>query len=99
MNCWKCGTAFESLEFNKIYRSDSCSDCNSDLHVCKNCQFYAPGHHNECQETQAEWVSEKERSNFCDYFQVSEKDHKGLQKKSSVSKGKIKATFDQLFAE
>ena len=69
------------------------------FNVCKNCQFYAPGHHNECQETQAEWVSEKERSNFCDYFQVSEKDHKGLQKRSSVSKEKIKATFDQLFAE
>ena len=64
MNCWKCGTVFESLEFNKIYRSDSCSDCKSDLHVCKNCRFYAPGHHNQCQETQAEWVSDKERSNF-----------------------------------
>ena len=99
MNCWKCGTAIESLQFNKIYRSDSCSDCNSDLHVCKNCRFYAPGHHNQCQETQAEWVSDKERSNFCDYFQASEQDQIGLQKKSSVRKENIKASFDQLFDE
>ena len=42
---------------------------------------------------------DKERSNFCDYFHVSEKDHKGLQNNSSVSKEKIKATFDQLFDE
>ena len=99
MSCWKCGTTIEFLESKKIYRTDFCSDCNSDLHVCKNCQFYAPGYHNQCQETQAEWVSDKERANFCNYFQVNEKNQTGIQKISSVSKENIKASFDQLFDE
>jgi len=27
--------------------------------------------HNQCRETQAEWVADKEKANFCDYFVFS----------------------------
>jgi len=48
---------------------DTCPACDTDLHCCRNCRFYDPGKHNECTETQAEWVRDKEASNYCDYFQ------------------------------
>lgn len=51
----------------KVGFRDEC-DCHSDLHVCKNCQFYDPRAYNECREPSADVVKEKERANFCDYF-------------------------------
>lgn len=44
-------------------------DCGEDLHVCKNCKFYDPKVYNECRETSAEVIREKERANYCEYFQ------------------------------
>lgn len=66
--CWKCGNNLTEFEFG---RSDSCSNCNEDTHVCKNCVFYDPAYNNECRENQADRVVEKERSNFCDYFKAN----------------------------
>ncbi len=47
----------------------TCTNCDADLHCCRNCRFYDPGKHNQCAEPQAEWVRDKEASNYCDYFQ------------------------------
>ncbi|MBE9546967.1 MAG: hypothetical protein IMF10_05685 [Proteobacteria bacterium] len=52
----------------KVGRRDTCPFCDADLHVCLNCRFRDPGAYNQCRETQAERVIDKERSNFCDYF-------------------------------
>ena len=64
--CFYCGTQLEAD--GKPGRADTCSACNADLHCCCNCAFYDPGSYNDCRETQAERVIEKDRSNFCDYF-------------------------------
>jgi len=53
----------------KISRRENCAQCNADLHCCRHCRFFDPGKNNQCAETQAEWVSDKERANFCDYFE------------------------------
>jgi hypothetical protein len=52
----------------KIKRTEVCPACGSDLHACLNCSFYDATVHNRCRETQAEWVANKEKANFCDYF-------------------------------
>jgi hypothetical protein len=36
--------------------------------VCLNCEFYEPTYNNQCRETQAARVVDKDRANFCDYF-------------------------------
>ena len=64
-NCWNCGAALGPLDYG---RGDICKSCGRDTKVCKGCQFYEQGTHNDCHETQADRVVEKERSNFCDYF-------------------------------
>jgi hypothetical protein len=50
-------------------RRDGCPFCGNDLHVCLNCMFYDTGAHHECREPIAEYVADKDRTNFCDMFQ------------------------------
>lgn len=60
------------MEFvDRIPRRSECSKCGADAHVCKNCQHYDPKVYNECRETSAEVVREKDRSNYCDHFCAS----------------------------
>ncbi len=36
--------------------------------MCRNCAHHDPSAYNECRESSAERVSERERANRCDYF-------------------------------
>ena len=36
-------------------------------------EVFDPAVNNQCREPQAEWIVEKERRNFCDYFSLTEK--------------------------
>ena len=67
-NCWKCGVKIEYPAGSSVRRVDTCSKCDGDLHSCRNCQFYDPSKRNQCAETQAELVRDKEAANFCEYF-------------------------------
>lgn len=42
----------------------------ADIRVCKMCQFYDPKAYNECRESSADRVQDKEKANFCDYFKI-----------------------------
>lgn len=64
-NCWHCGIELIGADYS---REKTCGKCGRDTRVCKNCVFYERGAHNDCHESQAERVVEKERSNFCDFF-------------------------------
>lgn len=66
LRCFSCGK--ESSFADRVGRRDECSYCGADAHVCKNCEFYDEKAYNECRETSADVVREKERANFCDYF-------------------------------
>jgi len=67
MICWKCR---KEISIEKPVRGDECPFCHADLHVCKSCEFYESGAHNDCRESSADMVSDKERANFCDYFRA-----------------------------
>ena len=64
--CFHCQNEL-TLE-GKVSRRDQCSNCGSDLHCCRNCDFFDEYAHNKCREPQAEYVSDREKGNFCDYF-------------------------------
>ena len=97
MYCWKCGTEVADITaVRKVLRTDTCSKCDSDLHACKNCQFYDRQYHNECRETQAEWVNDKERANYCDYFAPSNR-AQGSTPKSPTDQ--VKSALDGLFKD
>lgn len=64
--CHRCKNELDVGD--KVGRKEACPSCGSDLRVCLNCRFNDPGAYNQCRETQAERVIDKDRSNFCDYF-------------------------------
>ncbi|HVP37882.1 MAG TPA: hypothetical protein VMS93_01745 [Candidatus Saccharimonadales bacterium] len=67
--CQFCGA---DLPFTgRVPREEECPACRRDLHCCRQCVHFDPAVHNQCRETQAEWIVEKERRNFCDYFLLS----------------------------
>ena len=66
--CFSCNGDLSDL-FH-ISRSTVCPHCGADVRVCLNCRFYDPGAHWECREDIPEEVKEKDRANFCEYFQL-----------------------------
>ncbi len=81
--CFKCSTSNPVL--GTVGRRDECFKCRTDLHVCKNCLHWDPKAYNECKETQADVVLEKERANFCDYFSPGDGRNAGSQKDDLLS--------------
>lgn len=67
--CFRCGS---DLNIDKPSFRDYCPNCYADLHVCLNCKFYDEAYANSCRETMAERQREKDRANFCEYFQFRE---------------------------
>ena len=67
LQCWSCN---KKLEFSDTvgFRAE-CDACGADTHVCKSCEFYDPKVYNECRETSADVVRDKEKANYCEYFQ------------------------------
>ncbi|MCK4817295.1 hypothetical protein KA005_16105 [bacterium] len=67
IKCYHCGNDIQMER--KVGRQDTCSECGTCLHCCRNCRFFAPDVYHKCIESQAEWVNDKESANFCDYFE------------------------------
>jgi hypothetical protein len=68
--CHHCGREVKLL--TALQRTDSCATCLSDLKCCLNCRFFDPAASHECREPQADWVTEKTRANFCEFFEFRE---------------------------
>ena len=71
--CWSCGAKLRGGDYQ---REGECPRCRKQTHVCRNCRFYEPGRPNDCQEPVAELVTDKQRANFCDYFEPSSESYR-----------------------
>jgi hypothetical protein len=91
--CFSCGSQLDRCD--KPGRADTCPVCDADVHCCCNCEFYDPGTYNDCRETQAERVLEKDRSNFCDYFAFRQA--AGCRPGSGAVPGVKRNPLDELF--
>jgi len=63
--CWHCGQELSELDLGREAR---CPKCSKAVHACRNCRYFKPGRSNDCLEPIADFVSDKERANFCGYF-------------------------------
>jgi hypothetical protein len=71
-HCWKCGTEWT---FHRLPgRNETCERCGSDLKVCLNCVSYDKTVAYECRDRRAEEVAQKDRSNFCEYFDMTRRE-------------------------
>lgn len=72
-HCWKCGTEWS---FNRLPgRSETCERCGADLKVCLNCVNYDRTVAYECRDRRADEVAQKDRSNFCEYFDLARREY------------------------
>lgn len=90
-NCISCGTTLEIADL--IGRNDVCPKCGHNLHSCLQCRFYEENEYHQCREPQAEWVSDKEKANFCDYFEF------GREKNEPKTKGDARSKLEALFVK
>ena len=96
--CWSCGknTGLEG----RISRADSCEACLADMRCCRGCRHFDPTRRFQCRESIEVNIPNKEKSNFCDYFQV----RIAFKRKGGVSyqddtKDERKKGFDDLFED
>lgn len=89
-SCWSCRQTTDMQD--KVTRSDECPHCRSDMRSCKNCQYYDEGAHNECTETIAEYIGDKERGNFCGMYRP----YDGI-REAAVDVDEAKAKLEALF--
>ena len=92
MNCFHCGREIAIKE--RIGFRDRCPACDRPAHACLNCGFYDPAYNNQCRENQAERVVDKERANFCEYFNPAK-----AGAKPSQNAGEAKAKLNWLFSK
>jgi hypothetical protein len=90
--CWHCTAPLQHTDFT---REAVCGQCGRHTHVCRNCRFYRPGIHNDCQEPIADAVTDKTRANFCDYFSPNPKPPQD--KTDAPSEDTLRAAADALF--
>ena len=68
MNCFGCGSNVAPASGERIGFRDECAHCGADLHVCSNCAHHDPAAYNECRESSAERVGDRECANRCEWF-------------------------------
>jgi hypothetical protein len=66
--CYRCGASLAGISM-PLSRQDECPACENYLHVCRMCMHFDRHVPKQCREDDAEEVFEKERPNFCDWFE------------------------------
>ena len=92
-SCHKCGKELLLAGATQVGRRDTCPSCSADLHACLNCRHHDRSSYNECRESQAERVLDKDQTNFCDYFEFRQNGQKSRSSPDNAARKKL----DELF--
>ena len=95
LQCWKCGEPLKDVIL-PFSRREECSVCKADQHVCMLCKDYDPTVSNACREDRADFILEKEKANFCDYFKPRPN---AYQRKDQQAAAEARAKLADLFGE
>ena len=91
--CWKCGGPLQELLL-PLARHEECPHCRAQLHVCRMCVYFDTTAPQQCREPVADNVSDKQRANFCGYFQINPQAYTGASDQAADSR-----TLDALFGD
>lgn len=97
--CWRCKQPLTAVIL-PMSRREECLACHADQHVCKMCVFFGDAGRGDCNEVRAEWISDRERANFCDYFKpitASAAERSAAQSNSDNAKARAQAQLAALF--
>ena len=90
--CWKCGGPLQELLL-PLARHEECPHCRAQLHVCRMCVYFDTAAPQQCREPVAENVSDKQRANFCGYFQINPQAYAGPSNQAADSHRKLDVLF------
>ena len=96
--CWNCGEPTGIID--KVSRADACVKCLADLRCCRGCRHFDPTRRFQCKEPIETNIVNKEKGNFCDFFQM----RNVMKRPGSIStqtdtKEDRKKRFDDLFKD
>lgn len=94
LNCWKCGATLATLP-QPLGRRAECPACSAELHVCRQCRHYDTSKAKQCRELAADEVRDKQRANFCEWFQPG----KPTSSTGTSSSHSARAALDKLFGD
>ena len=94
--CRVCGR--ETAVGEIIGRRDNCESCGAALRSCLQCRHHDPAYSNDCRELQAEPVPDKEKANFCEFYQPAQ-GGPGPGKGGSLSKSEADRKWEELFGK
>lgn len=87
--CWHCGQVLTAADYG---RETNCAGCSKPTRVCRNCLHFAPGRPNDCVEPMVEPILNKERANFCELFEPTDRPAAGTA--GSTAEDLVKAAED-----
>ncbi|MCC6302192.1 MAG: hypothetical protein IT489_05260 [Gammaproteobacteria bacterium] len=90
--CWKCGAVQQDLSL-PLARLAECPSCRAELHVCRMCVYFDPVTAQQCREPVADAVADKQRANFCGYFQMRPNAFAAPSSKAEASRRGLEALF------
>lgn len=95
LTCFKCQKV-NSIS-DKVHFRDECEFCGQDLHACKQCQNYDEASYNECKDSAADRILDKEKSNYCDFYIAKADGSASSSNASAPSKADLLAQAEALF--
>ncbi|MBL8150892.1 MAG: hypothetical protein JNN15_13280 [Blastocatellia bacterium] len=95
MICHRCKA--EIAVNGRPMRSDVCISCGSDLKACLNCNLYDQFSPNQCREPYSDPVRDKEKANFCDFFQPNQKRNDPFGSPPKSKADQAREAFNNLF--
>ncbi len=93
MRCHACDAEVPLATGERVGFRDECERCGSDLHCCRNCAHHDPTAYNECRESQAERVDDRERANRCDWFRPGGARGGGLAEERAQARSALEGLF------
>jgi hypothetical protein len=93
VRCFSCNAQIGLSAGERVGFRDECDACGADLHCCRNCAHHDASAYNECRESQAERVDDRERANRCDWFSAGD----ALGGARAAEQADAKARLDSLF--
>lgn len=79
-----------------LSRLSVCLACHAELHVCRLCGFYDTHKPESCTEERADPPTDKQRANFCEYFQPKAG---AFELQNDGAANRAKAELDKLFGK
>ncbi|HEY7752797.1 MAG TPA: hypothetical protein VH856_03180 [Steroidobacteraceae bacterium] len=90
--CWRCGAPVPPDRL-PLSRTEECRACHAELHVCRMCRFYDITRSRSCAEPVADEVRDKERANFCGYFEQATGRHQPAGAAAEGARSALEALF------